>query len=332
MNSPTSYTALVVRESTENRFERGIEALPFSFLPEHDVTIRVEAAALNYKDALSAHGHKGITRQYPHTPGVDAAGYVVDDCSGRFAHGTPVICTSYDLGMNTPGGFAEYIRVPADWIVQRPSSMDAFQAMVFGTAAYTAALALWKMERCGQSPEMGPIAVTGATGGVGSLAVALLAHAGYKVIAITGSLDQHNYLRALGATEILPREEANDTGGRLLLRPKWAGAIDNVGGNTLTTLLKACGRNGSVASIGLVGSPDFSATVYPFILNGVNLLGVDSAETPRAIREEIWRRLANEWAFSLPKEAVTETTLSAIPKFMEAILNGKTTGRVVARI
>ena len=332
MKIPQAYTALIVREPADGRFERHIEQLPFDFLPKHEVTVRVEAAALNYKDALSAHGHKGITRNYPHTPGVDAAGYVVEDRSGRYAPGTPVICTSYDLGMNTPGGFAEYIRVPADWIVERPTSMDAFQAMVYGTAAYTAALALWKMERCGQSPDMGPIAVTGATGGVGSLAVALLAHAGYEVTAITGSAEQHAYLRALGATAVLSREEADDTSGRPLLRTKWAGAIDNVGGNTLTTLLKACGRNGSVASIGLVGSADFSATVYPFILNGVNLLGVDSAETPRAIREEIWRRLANEWAFTLPAEAVTETTLNAIPAFMADILKGKTTGRVVARI
>lgn len=332
MKNPGSYNALVVREETENQFVLRIEHLPFSFLPEHEVTIRVEAAALNYKDALSALGHKGITRNYPHTPGVDAAGYVVDDRSKRFALGTPVICTSYDLGMNTPGGFAEYIRVPADWVIERPKQIDAFQAMVLGTAAYTAALALWKMERCGQSPEMGPIAVTGATGGVGSLAVALLAHAGYEVIAITGSLDQHDYLLELGATQVVGREEVNDQSQRPLLRSKWAGAIDNVGGNALTTLLKACDRNGSVASIGLVGSADFAATVYPFILNGVNLLGVDSAETPRAIREEIWRRLANEWAFSLPNKATTETTLDAIPAFMEAILKGKTTGRIVARI
>ncbi len=332
MKAPNTYTALVVRERAENQFERSLEQLPFSFLPGHEVTVRVEAAALNYKDSLSAYGHKGITRNYPHTPGVDAAGYVVEDRSGRYAPGTAVICTSYDLGMNTPGGFAEYIRVPADWIVERPTSMNAFQAMVYGTAAYTAALALWKMERCGQSPEMGAIAVTGATGGVGSLAVALLNHTGYKVVAVTGSADQHSYLRELGATEIVPREEADDQSGRPLLRPKWAGAIDNVGGNTLTTLLKACNRNGSVASIGLVDSPEFSSTVYPFILNGVNLLGIDSAETPRAIREEIWRKLANEWAFSLPKQAITETTLHEIPGFMERMLSGKTTGRIVARI
>lgn len=332
MNLPESYTALVVRETDDHRFSRAVERLPFSFLPDHELTIRVEAAALNYKDALSGHGHKGITRQYPHTPGVDAAGYVVEDRSNTFAPGTPVICTSYDLGMNTPGGFAEYIRVPASWAIERPAGMDALEAMVLGTAAYTAALALWKMERCGQNPDMGPIAVTGATGGVGSLAIALLAKAGYEVIAVTGSQDRQEYLRQLGATEIVPREEADDQSRRPLLRAKWAGAIDNVGGNTLATLLKACGRNGSVASIGLVGSPEFSSTVYPFILNGVNLLGVDSAETPRPIREEIWRKLANEWALALPHEAITATTLAEIPAKMEAMLKGETTGRVVARI
>lgn len=332
MKLPEQYHALVVRENPDGSFSRRIETLPLSFLPDHEVLIRIRAAALNYKDALSAHGHKGITRHYPHTPGVDAAGEVVHDASGIFAAGTPVICTSYDLGMNTPGGFSEYIRVPAEWVIPLPERLDFSRAMVLGTAAYTAGLALYKMEACGQSPDMGPIAVTGATGGVGSMAVALLAHAGYDVLAVTGSSDKADYLRALGAKEVLPRAEADDQSGRPLLRSKWAGAIDNVGGNTLTTLLKACGRNGSVASIGLVADAAFEATVYPFILNGINLLGVDSAETPRLIREEIWRRLADEWAFELPEEAVTRTNLEAIPSHMEAMMRGATTGRIIAEI
>lgn len=332
MTLPEQYKALVVRENTDGSFSRAIETMPLSFLPDHEVLIRIRAAALNYKDALSGHGHKGITRQYPHTPGVDAAGEVVHDASGIFAPGTPVICTSYDLGMNTPGGFAEYIRVPTGWVIPLPEQLDFNRAMVLGTAAYTAGLALYKMEACGQTPEMGPIAVTGATGGVGSMAIALLAHAGYDVLAITGSADKSDYLKSLGATEVLPRAEADDQSGRPLLRSKWAGAIDNVGGNTLTTLLKACGRNGSVASIGLVADAAFEATVYPFILNGINLLGVDSAETPRLIREEIWRRLAEEWAFTVPESAITLTTLDAIPAHMEAMMRGATTGRIIAEI
>ncbi len=332
MSLPDHYRALVISENADKSFTRAIETLPFSFLPDHEVTIRIRAAALNYKDALSASGHKGITRKFPHTPGVDAAGEIVEDRSGKWTTGSPVICTSYDLGMNTPGGFAEYIRVPAGWVVPMPENLTFDRAMALGTAAYTAGLALYKMEACGQSPEMGPIAVTGATGGVGSLAVALLAHAGYEVIALTGSADQTDYLKQLGATSVLPREEANDQSDRVLLRSKWAGAIDNVGGNTLTTLLKACGRNGSVASIGLVADANFSSSVYPFILNGVNLLGVDSAETPLHIRQEIWRRLANEWRFEIPESAITFVSLDDIPKQMDRILKGQTTGRIVARI
>ncbi len=332
MTLPEQYQALVVRENADGSFSRKVETVPLSFLPENDVLIRIRAAALNYKDALSGHGHKGITRNYPHTPGVDAAGEVVHDASGIFAPGTPVICTSYDLGMNTPGGFAQYIRVPTGWVIPMPEQLDFSRAMVLGTAAYTAGLALHKMEACGQHPELGPIAVTGATGGVGSMAVALLAHAGYEVLAITGSADKADYLKSLGASQVLPREEADDQSNRPLLRSKWAGAIDNVGGNTLSTLLKACGRNGSVASIGLVADAAFQSTVYPFILNGVNLLGVDSAETPRLVREEIWRRLANEWAFPIPEEAITRTQLEAIPNHMAAMMRGATTGRIIAEI
>lgn len=331
MNFPATYRALVVREESDVTFTRAIETLPFTNLPDNDVTIRVAAAALNYKDALSASGHKGITRKYPHTPGVDAAGIVVHDRSGTFAPGTAVVCTSYDLGMNTAGGFAEYIRVPAGWVISLPDGLSIDESMVLGTAAYTAGLALYKMEACGQHPAMGPIAVSGATGGVGSMAVALLAHAKYDVIAITGSPDRHSYLHDLGATAILNREAANDKSDRVLLRSQWAGAIDNVGGNTLATLLKACGRNGSVASVGLVDRAELTTTVYPFILNGVNLLGVDSAETPRALREEIWRRLASVWRFKLPEGAATFTSLDEIPNFIEVMLHGQTQGRIVMR-
>ena len=332
MNFPATYRALVVREAADGTYARAIETLPFSNLPHHEVTIRVATAALNYKDALSANGHKGITKKYPHTPGVDAAGTVVHDESGTFTPGSPVICTSYDLGMNTAGGFAEFIRVPAHWVLPLPDRLSFDDAMVFGTAAYTAGLALYKLEMCGQNPGMGPIAVTGATGGVGSMAIALLAHAGYEVIAVTGTTNSHAYLHELGASTILDRAAANDPSERVLLRTQWAGAIDNVGGNTLATLLKACGRNGSVASVGLVDSPQLNTTVYPFILNGVNLLGVDSAETPRTLREEIWRRLATTWCFKLPPTAATFTSLDAIPAHIDAMLLGKTQGRIVARI
>ncbi len=329
MHIPERYNALVVRIDHDGQATRTIEEVGMDFLPDNEVLIHVKNAGLNYKDALSASGHRGVTRNYPHTPGVDAAGVVVDDRSGKWTSGTKVICTSYDLGMNTPGGFAEYIRVPADWVVPMPEEFSFEESMTLGTAAYTAALALYKMEMSGQHPEMGPVIVTGATGGVGSMAVALLAKAGYEVHATTGKKDKHDFLRQLGAAKVFSRDYTNDQSGKPLLRPQWAGAIDNVGGQVLATLLKACDRNGNVASIGLVGSPEFSTTVYPFILNGVNLLGVDSAETPYAIRTEIWKRLAGSWRLSLPEEMRTLVPLSQIPEAMHDILHGKTTGRVV---
>ena len=326
-----TFKALVVREAEDGSFSRSVESCPIDFLPTNSLTIEVAYAALNYKDALSASGHKGITRQYPHIPGVDAAGYVVEDLSGRFEKGAAVICTSYDLGMNTPGGFGARIRVPSEWAVPLPEGFDLRQSMVYGTAAYTAALALHKMEQCGQAPDLGPIAVTGASGGVGSMAVALLHHVGYKVLAVSGKPEKANELMALGASEVLPREEANDRSKRPLVRPKWAGAIDNVGGNTLTTLLKACGRNGSVASVGLVASPNFESTVYPFILNGVNLLGVDSAETPASLRTLIWEKLAGLWRFEVPENWVTECSLEEVSEHMEALLRGQGVGRVIVK-
>lgn len=327
-----NYKALVARERDNGKVTAEIEQVPFDFLPENEVLIKVAYAALNYKDGLSATGHRGVTRKYPHTPGVDAAGTVVSDKSGKWKEGDQVICTSYDLGMNTNGGFAEYISVPAAWVVPLPSNMDLQKSMVLGTAAYTAGLALYKMEKCGQHPEMGPIVVTGSTGGVGSMAVMLLQRAGYEVHAVTGKSEQADYLHSLGTSKILTREDVDDTSGRPLMRPQWAGAIDNVGGNTLATLLKACDRNGSVASIGLVASAEFSTTVYPFILNGVNLLGVDSAETPYAVREEIWNKLANEWAFVIPAKSTQLVQLDAIPEWIGKILKGQTVGRVVAEI
>lgn len=328
---PQSYRALIVRE-IEGQFVRSIEELPFTNLPNHEVLIRVKYAGLNYKDALSAHGHKGITRHYPHTPGVDAAGEVVEDRSGTFQPGSLVICTSYDLGMNTPGGFAEYIRVPASWVVPLPDGISLEQSMILGTAAYTAALALWKMERFGQHPGMGPIAVTGASGGVGSMAVAILHKAGYEVIASSGKPESFEYLKSIGATSCVGREVTDDQSNRPLLRSQWAGAMDNVGGNTLVTLLKACKKEGCVASIGLVDKPEFEMTVYPFILNGVNLIGIDSAETPIEWRKAIWQKLAGDWEPDGIERIGRIVRLEDILPEMEAMLARRSKGRVVARL
>jgi acrylyl-CoA reductase (NADPH) len=332
MQARNDYRALVVREQPDGSFSKKIEQLPFSFLPQHEVLIEVKHAALNFKDALSASGHKGITRSFPHTPGVDAAGVVVEDASGTFAPGTPVICTSYDLGMNTFGAFAEYIRVPAAWVVPMPAQWSTYQAMVLGTAAYTAALALYKMERNGQNPSMGDVVVTGASGGVGTLAVSILTKAGYRVVASTGKKDSIPFLTELGAIKCISREDVANVSPKPIGSPKWAGAIDNVGGDTLVGLLKSCSKEGNIACVGLVGSPQLALTVYPFILNGVNLLGVDSAETPMSRRLEIWQLLAEKWMPNGWEKLGREVSLDEIPKAMDAMLNGQTSGRIVAKI
>lgn len=324
------FKALVVRENTDGTFSRKIEDKTIEQLPTGEVVIKVLFAGLNYKDGLSASGHKGITRKYPHTPGIDASGIVESSEDNRFKKGDEVIVTSYDLGMNHDGAFAEYIRVPANWVVKKPENLSFEKSQQFGTAGFTAALALYKMIQGGQKPEMGKIVVTGATGGVGSMAVALLAHAGYQVIASTGKSEKE-YLTSLGATEIQDRSFTSDDSNRPLLRPKWAGAIDTVGGNTLATLLKACDRNGNVATCGLVASPDLSTTVYPFILNGINLLGVESAECPMNLRTELWKKLGNEWNVNLPEDSATYISLEELNPYLDAILEGKTKGRIIVK-
>ena len=327
----STYRALVVREEGDE-FSRQVEEVPLSFLPEGEVLIKVSYAGLNYKDALSAAGHKGVTRKYPHTPGVDASGVVEKSSSSEFSPGQEVIVTSFDLGMNTKGGFAEYISVPAGWVVPLPEGLTLKDAMIMGTAAFTAALALHKMEKSGQNPEMGELVVTGASGGVGSMAVAILAKRGYRVIASSGKQEHYAWLKSIGAKRCISREEANDESGRPLMAAKWAGGIDTVGGNTLATLIKSCRKEGSVAVCGLVGSHELQTTVYPFILNGVNVLGVDSAETPIQLRKKIWQKLATDYRPGGLAEMGRIVDLEEIPDYMDEILGGETAGRIVAKI
>lgn len=329
MSEDITYKAYVVREKEDGSFSRKIEAKKISELPENEVLIQVKYAALNYKDALSASGHKGITRKYPHVPGVDAVGVVVDCKTDDFKAGDEVIVTSYDLGMNTSGGFQEYIRVPAAWPLKKPQSLSMEESMVLGTGGFTAALSLYKMEQNGQHPEMGPILVTGSTGGVGSMAVSILALNGYEVIAASGKESAHEYLKRLGATKIISREESNDQSGRPLLRSQWAGAIDTIGGNTLATCIKACDRNGNIAVCGLVASPKLEITVYPFILNGVNLLGIETAETPRDIRLKIWKLLADSWKPKQLDEVKRIISLEELNGEIDQMLAGKSKGRVI---
>jgi putative YhdH/YhfP family quinone oxidoreductase len=330
-----SFKALWVTQHGQGKFERNIVERSIDDLPAGDVLISVQYSSLNYKDAMSATGIKGITRKYPHTPGIDAAGVVELSRSSRFSVGDEVIVTGYDLGMNTCGGYGGFIRVPADWVVRKPEPFTLKECMIIGTAGFTAATALYKLELMDQSPGRGPVVVTGATGGVGSLSVALLAKAGYEVIAVTGKENVLEYLQHLGAARMENRDFVNDTSGKALIKPKWANAIDTVGGNTLQTLLKGCMTDGCVVSTGLVSSPKLpDMTVYPFILNGVSLLGVGSAETAMTTRLAIWEKLATDWNIKEKLQVIAkEVTLEELnTTYIDMILQGKTMGRIVINL
>ena len=325
----STFRALVVSKTDEKTFTREITERSISDLPEGEVLIRVHFSSLNYKDGLSCIGNPGVTRNYPHTPGIDASGKVTESSDSQFKTGDSVIVTSYDLGMNTSGGFGEYIRVPADWVVPLPESLSLKDAMVYGTAGFTAALSVHALQKHGVSPEQGEIVVTGSTGGVGSISVALLSHLGYNVVAATGKTNETEYLSGLGAKEIIHRDEVKDDSNKPLLGERWAGAIDTVGGTTLATLLKATKRGGAVASTGLVDSADLPTSVFPFILRGVSLLGIDSGFTPTKLRREIWNKLAGDWKLSQLDQLKIDCNLEGLDPEIDKILAGGQRGRVV---
>ena len=323
------FQAMVVHETPEGQFVRRIEDRSLADLPQGDVLIRVHYSSLNYKDALSASGHRGVTRAYPHTPGIDAAGMVEESSDDRLQPGDRVLVTGYDLGMNTSGGFGQYVCVPAEWVVKVPRALSLRESMICGTAGVTAGLSVMKLQTHGVTPDQGEILVTGATGGVGSLAVGILASDGYPVVAATGKLEATQFLLDLGAREVVHRDEVRDASGRPLLRGRWAGVVDTVGGEYLATALKSTRIDGAVTCCGLVASPDLTTTVYPFILRGVSLLGVDSQNCPMATRLRLWQKLAGEWKLSHLANLATECSLEGLEVEIERILQGKQRGRVV---
>jgi putative YhdH/YhfP family quinone oxidoreductase len=328
----TDFQALVVEKKAEQQFERKIKVRSLSDLPPGDLLIRVHYSSLNYKDALSATGHPGVTRHFPHTPGIDAAGVVISCDSGTFAAGDQVLVTGYDLGMETDGGWGQCIRIPSDWAVRLPAGLTLRESMALGTAGFTAALSVLKLEEAGVQPGDGEILVTGATGGVGSIAVAILSQAGYRVVAATGKSADAGFLRHLGAAEVIAREQVTAGGERPLLKERWAGVVDVVGGETLAAALKATRYGGAVTCCGLVASPELALNVYPFILRGISLFGVDSVHCPAATRSRIWERLAREWKPLHLAEMVTEVLLEGVEEKMQAILQGKIRGRVVVQL
>lgn len=315
----------VVREG--KAVHAGVRRVAEEALSEHDVTVQVEYSSLNYKDALSARGHPGVTESYPHTPGIDAAGVVTHSRDERFAAGDRVIVTSYDLGVNTAGGFAERIRVPPEWIVPLPADMTTREAMALGTAGLTAGMAVRALDSWGVRPGDGPFVVTGASGGVGSVAVALLARLGAEVVASTGTKEAHDMLLRLGATRVVDRSELGEASDRPLGRATWAGAIDVAGGPTLANLVKQARVGGAVASCGMVQSADVELSVFPFILRGVGLLGIDSEKAPLDVRTEVWERFAGPWSVDV-EPIVTDVALEDLDPYVDAILAGETVGRV----
>lgn len=327
-----AFKALWVTEHSDQSFSREIIQRDISSLPPGEVLIRVHYSSLNYKDALSASGNKGVTRNYPHTPGIDAAGVVAESQSSNFHAGDRVIVTGYDLGMNTSGGFAEYIRVPAEWVVPLPEGLSLRESMIYGTAGFTAALSVYQLQKHDIKPGAGQVVVTGATGGVGSVAVAILGKAGYEVVAVTGKAEAAGFLRSLGAKEIIGREEVDDQSGKAFLKPRFIGAVDTVGGNILATLLKSLHYGGVATCCGLVQSPKLNTTVFPFILKGVSLIGIDSVQCSQAVRRVIWNKLAGEWKLSQLEELVDECTLEELPQRIGLILEGKLKGRTVAKL
>jgi putative YhdH/YhfP family quinone oxidoreductase len=320
---------MVVRENPDGTYARGIEERPIGSLPEGDVLVRVLYSSLNYKDALSATGAKGVTRAYPHTPGIDAAGVVQESVDSRFEPGDEVLVTSFDLGMNTSGGFGQYIRVPGDWVVSLPKGLSLRESMIYGTAGFTAALAVHALGEQGVLPQHGEVLVTGATGGVGSVAVALLAADGYRVVAATGKTEQEAYLRELGAETIVHRDDVLDPSSRPLLKGRWAGVVDTVGGAYLASALKATKYGGAVAACGLVASPELSTTVFPFILRSVRLIGIDSQNCPMPLRQEIWRKLSQEWKVASLESMAANRSLDGLSAEIDRILEGQQRGRVV---
>ena len=323
------FRAFRVDRTEDRRYPRSVIERDVAELPEGELLIEVAYSSLNYKDALSATGNPGVTRNFPHTPGIDAAGTVLESACADFRPGTAVVVIGFDLGMNTPGGFAQRIRVPAAWAVAMPDGLDARSSMIIGTAGFTAALCIDKLEQAGMAPGGGPVLVTGATGGVGSVAVKLLAKLGYEVHAGTGKADRHDYLRDLGASVVVSRDDLLSGAERPLGRETWGGAVDTVGGQILVNAVKSLRYGASLAACGLVASAEIPATVLPFILRHVNLLGVDSVQLPIVDKRRIWAKLAGPWKLDGLEQLAEPLGLDSLSEAIDRILAGDMVGRAL---
>ena len=332
MDRLSDFTALLIEQENDKSVSAGFRQLSVDNLDAGEVLIRVAYSSINYKDALAATGKGKIIRRFPCIGGIDLSGVVVDSQDARFKPGDEVIATSFDIGVSHHGGFAQMARIPAKWVVPMPTGLNLFDAMAIGTAGFTAALGVVRMEANGLAPANGPVVVTGATGGVGSLAIDMLATAGYEVVALTGKAEERDYLTELGATDIVLRESIDFEHTRPLEAGRWAGAVDNVGGQVLHWLLATMQQAGTVASIGNASSFDISTTVFPFILRGVSLLGIDSGYMGFPLRQQVWERLAGDLH---PKHLGAVTRLikfDDLPAAFDDFIAGRIRGRTVVRI
>lgn len=325
------FKALVVNK--EEEFTLEVNDLTLADLPAGDVLIKVAYSSINYKDSLAAIPNGNIVKSYPFVPGIDLAGVVVSSSDPRFKEGDEVIATSYEIGVSHFGGYSEYARIPAEWIVPLPKGLTLKEAMTIGTAGFTAALSVLRLEESGVSKEKGKVLVTGATGGVGSFAVSILSTLGYEVEASTGKESEHAYLKQLGATSVVSRDEVFNGEIRALGKQKWAAAVDSVGGEPLASLLSQIQYGGSVAASGLTAGTRLPTTVFPFILRGVNLLGIDSVYCPMDTRLKVWERLATDFKpTDLNAFIHQEVTLEQLPEVLPLLLKGQARGRILVKL
>ena len=321
------YRALITSEDNKT-FINSIEKRNISDLPNNDTLIKVKYSSLNYKDALSASGNKGVTRNYPHTPGIDAAGIIEETSGNVFKPGDEVIVTGYDMGMNTFGGFGEYIKVPQEWIVKKPDNLSLSESMAFGTAGLTAGLCLRKLLAHGLKPEDGDVFVSGVTGGVGIIALMLFKKLGFNVTAITGKLDQEEFLKNLGANQVIDRNTLDLDLISPLQKPIYSGGIDAVGGKILANLICSTSQRAAIACCGMVGGLSLDTSIFPFILRGLSLFGIDSAESLIDVKKEIWSNFSSSWKLENIDENIKDISLDELPNEIEKILKGNQIGRV----
>ncbi|MDD4268239.1 MAG: YhdH/YhfP family quinone oxidoreductase [Pirellulales bacterium] len=330
---PETFRCYLVDKDGAGRVAGRVAEAPTAGLPPGEVVLRVDYSSLNYKDALAVTGHPGVNKVFPHIPGVDAAGKVVESGVDEFCPGDDVLATGFDMGSNRWGGYGDFVRVPRDWVVPMPPGLSIRESMILGTAGLTAGFCVEALLQHDLAPEKGPVVVTGASGGVGGFAVAILARLGFEVVAVTGKQQARDYLKSLGASQVVGREAVSDDSGRALLSGRWAGAVDTVGSAPLATVLRATRRGGCVATCGNAAGVEIPGlTVFPFILRGITLAGVDAAWCPIPLRHQTWEKLAGPWRLDDLERFAQFIALEQLPEKVEDILAGRITGRVVVAV